>query len=69
MDMQLDQLLTLRLHRFPLANHLLDVNKQFYVVQKWDDNPVQLSFFFLKKSLLHEKPSGLDEANVYQILV
>lgn len=30
---------------FSLANHLLDVNKYFYVVQEWDDNPVHMSFF------------------------
>lgn len=49
---------------FSLANHMLGVNKYFYVVQEWDDNPVHMSFL---KSLLHEKPSGLYEENLYQI--
>ena len=43
---------------------MLGVNKYFYVVQEWDDNPVHMSFL---KSLLHEKPSGLYEENLYQI--
>lgn len=53
--MQLDQLLNTQVALFSLANHLLDVNKEFCVVQEWDDDPVQMSF----RNLLHEKPSGL----------